>query len=135
MITIIRMLPLMIILLFHPNTFQVSTDWVAPKSADEIINPLSGDAQAIVQGKQLFTNMCAVCHGNTGKGNGAAGVALKPKPADFLSAKIRKESDGALYWKLTQGKAPMASFQAALSDQQRWELINYIRELERKYKD
>ena len=135
MITIIRMLPLMVILLIHPNTFQVSTDWVAPKSADEVINPLSGNAQAIVQGKQLFTNMCAVCYGNTGKGNGAAGVALKPKPADFLSAKIRKESDGALYWKLTQGKAPMASYQAALSDQQRWELINYIRELERKYKD
>lgn len=106
--------------------------WQAPKSADELKNPFKDNANATEEGKKIYNQMCAFCHGATGKGNGAAGLSLKPKPADFLSIKVTNESDGAIFWKMTEGKAPMAGYKDLLSEDQRWKLVNYIRKLETK---
>lgn len=106
--------------------------WQAPKSADELKNPFKDNANATEEGKKIYNQMCAFCHGATGKGNGAAGLSLKPKPADFLSIKVTSESDGAIFWKMTEGKAPMAGYKDLLSEDQRWKLVNYIRKLETK---
>ena len=40
------------------------------------------------------------------------------------------QTDGNLFWKITNGKAPMASYEELLTDNQRWKVVNYIRELE-----
>jgi mono/diheme cytochrome c family protein len=64
---------------------------------------------------------------NNGKGNGIAAAALNPKPADHTSAALQKESDEALYWKMTEAHTPMPSYNQALTDTQRWMLVNYIR--------
>jgi hypothetical protein len=44
---------------------------------------------------------------------------------------LKKESDGVIFWKITNGKPPMASYEELLTEDQRWELVNYIRELEK----
>jgi mono/diheme cytochrome c family protein len=105
--------------------------WVAPKEADSLKNPLKDNPAAIIKGKTLYTQMCVVCHGAIGKGDGAAGKALKPKPTDFSSAASSSQTDGALYWKLTEGKKLMASYKKILKDEQRWQLISYMRELQK----
>ena len=107
---------------------QEST-WVAPKEADAVKNPLKGNAEATAKGKALYNSMCTACHGNKGKGDGPGGKALKPKPTDHTSAKCQEQTDGALYWKLTEGKGGMTSYKKILKDDQRWQLVNYIREL------
>ena len=76
--------------------------------------------------------MCVLCHGLKGEGNDEAGLSLVRKPANFLALKVITESDGAIFWKITNGKAPMASYDELLSDDQRWKLVNYIRELGKK---
>jgi mono/diheme cytochrome c family protein len=101
--------------------------WVAPKSADAIKNPLKGSSSATAEGKKLYNQMCAICHGNKGKGDGIGGAALNPKPANYSSDKIQAQTDGAIYWKLTEGRAPMAGYKEILKDNQRWQLVNYIR--------
>ncbi len=103
--------------------------WVAPKSADMIKNPYRGNTTATIQGKKLFMQFCLPCHGSRGKGDGIAGVNLKPRPASFMLSAIQQQTDGAIFWKLTNGKPPMASYQHILKDEQRWQLVNYIREL------
>src|ERR1035437_2612993 len=105
--------------------------WVAPKEADSLINPIKENTAAITKGKALYTQMCVVCHGAKGKGDGAAGAALKPKPTDFSSPASSSQTDGALYWKLTEGKKLMASYKKILKDEQRWQLISYMRELQK----
>jgi len=36
-------------------------------------------------GKQMYVNLCAPCHGADGKGNGPAAAALKKQPADLAA--------------------------------------------------
>ncbi|TSA29380.1 MAG: cytochrome c [Ignavibacteriales bacterium] len=108
------------------------TEWKAPKFVDKLKNPLVEDAKATKEGKNLYNTNCASCHGDKGEGNGPAAAALNPKPKNLSSKQVQEQSDGALYWKITTGKPPMISWKSALSEKQRWSLVNYIRQLNKK---
>ena len=73
--------------------------------------------------------MCSVCHGPKGKGDGMAGAGLTPKPTDLTSEVVQSQTDGAIFWKISEGRAPMASYKSAIPEKNRWEIINYIRTL------
>ncbi len=105
--------------------------WKAPASADQLRNPLKGNEKATLAGKKLYAQYCAICHGNKGKGDGAAGMALKPRPANLTSPVVQKQTDGAIYWKITYGNPPMAAYKETLTEEQRWQLVNFIRTLAR----
>lgn len=109
-----------------------SGKWVAPAWADTLENPFSGDQKATEAGKKIYAQLCAICHGAKGKGDGIAGMSLKPRPANLTSEDVQKQSDGAIFWKITTGKPPMASYKASLTDEQRWQLVNYIRTFRQK---
>mgnify|MGYP001828184701 CR=1 FL=1 len=110
---------------------KAQSTWVAPKNADVISNPLKNDQTAIKKGKTLYMQLCAVCHGDKGKGDGVASVALNPKPANFMIDKFHKQTDGAVFWKLTEGKPPMASNKESLTETQRWQLVIYLKSLKK----
>jgi mono/diheme cytochrome c family protein len=61
---------------------QASTPWVSPAAEKAKKNPLPNDKKTIEQGEKAAKVNCASCHGNKGKGDGPAAVALNPKPAD-----------------------------------------------------
>jgi mono/diheme cytochrome c family protein len=115
--------------------YSGASSWVAPKDADALANPRKGhEAEAIASAKKLFATNCATCHGDKGKGDGVASAGLNPKPANFLHPEIVKETDGALFWKITNGKAPMPSWEKQLKPEQRWDLVCFIRSLQEKKK-
>ena len=105
--------------------------FVAPKSADAVINPLKGNASATVEGKKTYTTFCTPCHGQKGKGDGAASAGLSKKPADHTSTAIQSQTDGALFWMLSEGNTPMPAYKKIITATQRWQLINYIRTLKK----
>ena len=109
-----------------------TTTWKAPKSADSLKNPLAGKSEAAKDGKNIFQTYCITCHGDKGEGNGPSAAGLNPKPANLTIKRIQKQSDGALFWKITTGKTPMISWKYTLSKKQRWELVDYIRQLAKK---
>jgi mono/diheme cytochrome c family protein len=122
----------LLVLAFHfirIQSFAQSPPWVAPKDADNNKNPLAGNTSVLPEAKTLYTANCGPCHGDKGRGDGPAAAGLNPKPADHSSLAVQSESDGALFWKLSEGRAPMPSYKKVFSDQQRWELIDYIRTL------
>jgi len=104
------------------------TPWVAPEAEKGRKNPLANDFKFVEQGEKLAKTNCASCHGVKGKGDGAAAVALNPKPADWTSAKVQSESDGEIFWKITNGRGAMPPWKH-LAENDRWALIRYIRSL------
>lgn len=112
-------------------TLAQSPPWVAPKDADNLKNPLTGNTSVLPDAKALYIANCGPCHGDKGRGDGPAASGLNPRPADHSSVAVQNESDGAIFWKLSEGRAPMPGYKKIFSDQQRWELINYIRTLAR----
>lgn len=102
--------------------------WKAPASAREVKNPVPATAKNIAAGKQLYAENCLMCHGAKGEGDGVAAQALNVKPANFTDKKMMSsETDGVLFWKMSNGNGPMPAWKGTLSDTQRWQLVDYIR--------
>ncbi|MBL7892882.1 MAG: cytochrome c [Bacteroidia bacterium] len=101
--------------------------WVAPEKANTIPNPIANNNISIERGKKLFSQVCWTCHGVNGQGNGPASKALKRKPANFTDSTLQKQTDGALFWKISEGKGQMSPYKVSLTTEQRWHLVNYIR--------
>jgi mono/diheme cytochrome c family protein len=87
----------------------------------------------------LFQELCAVCHGVGGRGDGPSAQGLEPKPADFTNCKtMAKDSDETLL-KIIKGggqsagrSTVMPAWGDALSEQQTRELVKFIRGLCKK---
>jgi len=123
---------LFIIAVLFSTSITAQSTWKAPKSADEISNPLKNDIVATKKGKKMFIQLCVICHGAKGKGDGIAGMALNPRPASFITKAFSSQTDGALFWKIAEGNAPMAAYKDLISEEEHWQLINYIRTLKNK---
>ena len=101
----------------------------APEPAPEAEpEPAEFDAAA------AFTTTCATCHGEGGAGDGVAGAALDPKPANFTDAAFHAERDDAAIAKAIKeggpavGKSPlMAPFGAQFDDSQIDGLVAHVR--------
>jgi mono/diheme cytochrome c family protein len=106
--------------------------WVAPAWADTLKSPFPEEPLTLAQGEELYNLHCWSCHGETGYGDGAAGGALGAKPANFHDEQVKKQSDGALFWKMSTGRGNMPPFKEVFSDEQRWQLVAYIRKLSKQ---
>ena len=103
--------------------------WVAPARAARKKNPVPSDDASIAAGKAVYTKECQQCHGEKGKGDGPASKDLTIKPHDLSADVVAKQTDGALFWKLTEGRKPMPQYDKTLSETERWQVINYVRTL------
>lgn len=103
--------------------------WPAPASAIATKNPVKVDALSIKDGKEIYEKNCKSCHGDQGKGDGTKSRNLDISCGDFTTPDFKKVTDGELYWKITQGRKPMPTFDKKLSDAERWSVVNYIRTL------
>jgi mono/diheme cytochrome c family protein len=97
-------------------------------------NPKAGDAAAAAEGKKVYETNCASCHGNTGKGDGAAAASLNPKPQPLATTE-GSLSDGYVIWRISEGggmapfNSAMPAWKSVLSEEQIWQAVAYIRTL------
>jgi len=105
--------------------------WEAPAEAKKVKNPVKASPAVIEAAKKITTTQCAPCHGTSGKGDGPAAAALPVKPADWTSKAVQAETDGEIFWKITNGRGPMPAWKH-LSENERWGLVHYIRSLVKK---
>ncbi len=104
--------------------------WTAPAAEKSKKSAVPPSAKAVTDGKNVAQVNCVTCHGATGKGNGPAAVALNPKPADWTSARVQDESDGELFWKISNGRCAMPPWKH-LPEADRWSVIQFIRSLKK----
>ena len=104
--------------------YQSDPNWRAPEEAAARPNPLAQRSQAAAGGKKLFLRNCAECHKQDGSG------IVKKHAADLQLAVVQVQTDGALFWKITNGNADrgMPSF-SKLPELERWQLVLYLRTL------
>ncbi len=98
--------------------------------------------ELLAEGKRLYDNNCAVCHGIQGRGDGEAAYLLFPKPRDLTRGvfKIRSTPSGSLptdndiFRTITMGMAgtAMPSWQH-LSERERWALVYYVKTLSPRF--
>jgi len=128
-IKFLEIIVMLLLMFISFSAFKQKVKWQAPKEADDLVNPLVNDAKATKKGMKIYRKLCWTCHGKLGKGDGPAGKSLNPKPANHTSKKVQSQTDGAIFWKITHGKGAMPTFGNMLSKTERWQLVNYIREL------
>jgi len=89
------------------------------------------NAISVAGGLGLYAQRCAGCHGAGGRGDGPEGAGLPRRPADLTAPHTGQHTAGDLYWWLTHGipAAGMPGFADRLSEEERWDLINFVRAL------
>ena len=106
---------------------RAADEWKAPARAAKRKNPNGADPASLAAGAKVWAAECESCHGSKGQGDGIAVKDLDKKPQP-LGALIAPQTDGELFWKLTEGRKPMPAF-TKLSETDRWNAVNYMRSL------
>jgi mono/diheme cytochrome c family protein len=113
------------------GTAWAQGEWVAPADAKSLKNPLKKfDEKEKAETKKKVEVNCAPCHGPLGKGDGPAAAALPTKPADWTSEKVQKQTDGEIFWKISNGRGAMPPWKS-LGEKDRWEIVSFIRSLKK----
>jgi putative copper export protein/mono/diheme cytochrome c family protein len=88
-------------------------------------------AISVANGRILYAKNCVTCHGVEGRGDGPAAEGMRPKPADLTARHANDHTAGDLYWWLSHGVkgSAMPGFASVLSEEERWDLINFSRAL------
>jgi mono/diheme cytochrome c family protein len=93
-------------------------------------NPIPRSAESIARGRQLFAKDCAVCHGAEGRGDGVAAAGLPQRPEDLgRIAPPPIFPDGVVAYRIINGVNMMPAFKSTLSENEIWDLLNFIRSL------
>jgi mono/diheme cytochrome c family protein len=122
----------MVSILFAFTVQQEVKKWDAPASSKKLKNPVKSSTENLAEGKSLYAKHCKSCHGTTGKGDGPKAANLDVSCKDFTKPEFAKQTDGEIYWKITNGRDPMPKFKSKMSTEDRWEVVNYIRTMAKK---
>lgn len=93
-------------------------------------NPLAPTAVHLRHGAELFKTHCAPCHGGAGKGVGPVAFQMIVPPPDLTAAQPAERTDGYLYATIRNGGVVMPAYGDAMSAQERWEVVLYLRHLQ-----
>lgn len=118
---------------FASFTVFIQSKWEVPAKFKSMKNPTNAtDKENATEGKALFAKQCTSCHGKKGLGDGSKAPELKGDLGDFTSAAFQKQTDGELYFKITEGRDDMPSFKKKVAEaEDRWLIVNYIRTLKK----
>jgi len=94
----------------------------------QVNNSTAADADTLEQGKRIYARECSSCHGDRGKGDGPAAIAMVPKPRDLAKVTANKNDD-RFFLKISGGASSMPAYKGVLSDIQIRQVIAYIRTL------
>lgn len=109
--------------------------WEEPVSLTEaearLTNPVAATPASLSAGGKLFGIYCTPCHGASGRGDGLVGLKTITKPANLTADKYKALKDGFFYAVLRNGSGLMPPQAESLYPAERWQIVNYIRKLQK----
>ncbi len=98
----------------------------------DLVAPIPATAETVARGRALFQEQsrCVSCHGVRGRGDGPLAPSLTPPPADLV-LHVPQHPDGELFWYVSRGSpgTAMPAWDTVLSEEDRWSLVQYMRQL------
>lgn len=106
----------------------------APAKAKTLRNPVPHDEASVENGKALYEQYCAACHGADGKPSitvSAPAKRAKPAPTDLTTHYTAKLTDGEIWWVISYGikTSGMPVYATKMSERERWQLTHYVKSL------
>ncbi len=96
----------------------------------QLTNPIPASADSHTRGQELYVKFCSKCHGMNGNGAGPSAHGFSTDPRQLWSwYQADKSADPYLFWFITNGRSDMPPWGVILSENQRWDLVNYIKTL------
>ena len=93
-----------------------------------VTNPIDATSESLLRGKVLYENYCTTCHGLSGNGQGPAAHGITTFPRQLWAWNGTDSStDGYLFWFITNGRNEMPPWGLILTEENRWDVINYIK--------
>lgn len=114
-------------------TILQTKPWNVPDAYAKKTNPVKSDGESLQTGKELWAKHCQSCHGKKGAGDGTKAAELETEMQDFAKDVVQKQSDGALFYKILEGRDEMPTFKKKIPDESDiWSVVNYVRTLKAK---
>ncbi len=120
-----------IVLLFSATLVAQPKPWVVPANFKTMKNPVATSDASTKAGLALYSKTCAACHGKTGLGDGPKAKSLKTTPTNFTKAESQAQTDGEHFYKTKTGRGDMPKYEGKLSDDDIWNIVNYLRTLKK----
>lgn len=97
----------------------------------QVTNPVPATAESTGRGEKLYMQYCSKCHGMNGNGAGPSSHGFSTNPRQLWTwHNADASADPYLYWFITNGRTDMPPWGVILSENERWDLVNYIKTIE-----
>ena len=111
--------------------FAPAQTWDVPEEERAVKNPLEVSPDVLAAGEASYKKQCVLCHGDSFKGDGSAVAMFPKKPPDLSTREARQRlTDGEIFYKITVGKTPMPAMETKLSEEERWQVVHFVRSLQ-----
>jgi mono/diheme cytochrome c family protein len=112
---------------------QTTPTWNVPAKYKTMKSPVAPSKDNTATGKEFYSKDCKSCHGSAGLGDGPKAASLDISCGDFSSAKFQSQSDGEIFFKISEGMGKMPSFKKTIpNDNDRWAVVQYLRSFKAK---
>ncbi len=119
-----------------PNTIPLhlvpfpyaATEQDAERAGREFFNPFPANVENVRRGETVFFRFCSPCHGAGGRGDGKA---FPTRAVPSLFDRAAQIGDGHIFHIITYGQDVMPPYAHAISVDDRWKVILYLRSLQR----
>lgn len=112
------------------NSGVFAHGWKAPEKEAKIKNPVSFSEESVTRGQESYLDLCSNCHGETARGGNPDKFKGKMAPPDLVK-RLKGHSDGDFFWKIQTGKGDMPSFKEDVEPEEIWDIINYIKGIDK----
>lgn len=110
---------------------NMAKDVVIPIEAESRKSPLAENEKTLKEGRELYVQSCAICHGTDGHSRTTLGRGMYPPAMDLTSPHVQHWNDAELFWIIQNGVrlTGMPSWKSSISESDTWKLADFIHAL------